>query len=157
MVNARASQQTDYLTNDDPETEPSDDENDANIDGKQMKLVYRRDQYGNRYRNWEQVEDSPSDMILKWVTDPSTGRQYKQYVPAVNKARQSEIKVQYSRQPVGSSISRRSQGQPHTSRERLPTFVPLSTSEKEGKPESKSNIVDWARKCPVLWADKLNA
>ena len=45
LASARVCQQTDYLTNDDPETEPSDDENDANIDGKQMKLVYRRYKY----------------------------------------------------------------------------------------------------------------
>ena len=39
--------------------------------------------------------------------------------------------------------------------ERAPTFVPLPISEKGGKGQSKPNIVDWARKCPVLWAEKL--
>jgi hypothetical protein len=54
------------------------------------------------------------------------------------------------------SRSRSSGTRPPQHHERAPTFVSLSNSEKEGKVEKKQTIVDWARKCPVLWAEKVN-
>ena len=128
--------QNDLLTTD-PETDPSDEEE----GGQQLRLVYRRDQDGNKYRAWEPVEDvSP---VYEWVTDVRTGRQYKQEVQSDHR-----LADQRSR-----SVGHRSSLQQQTIHERTSTFVSVSKAEKEGKNES---IVEWARKCPVLWAGKVN-
>ena len=123
------------LLTEDPETDPSDEEE----VGKQMKLVYRRDQNGFKYRAWEAVEIKHHQVVYEWVTDERTGRQYKQPVHG-----------------QGSSQSRSAVTHHPRKHERTPTFVSLSNSEKEGKIEKKSTIIDWARKCPVLWAEKVN-
>ena len=137
----------DYLTNDDPLTEPSGDESDDLGEDQQLRLVYRRDKYGQKYRSLEKVPvvEVPAEHVLKWVTDPTSGRQYKKYVPI------------RSSSGLPDHQDTRQARQSHLSRERMAAFVPLTTSEKEGKPESKSSIVDWAKKCPVLWADKVSA
>ena len=128
--------QNDLLMND-PETDPSDEED----VGQQCRLVYRRDQDGRKYRAWEPVaEVSP---IYEWVTDERTGRQYRELV-------QSGHRMSDQR---SSSVGHRSSLQQQTNHERTPTFVSVSKAEKEGKSES---IVEWARKCPVLWAEKVN-
>ena len=58
-----------------------------------------------------------------------------------------------SRDHRSSSANIRHTRQQHL--ERAPSFLSLSESGKEGKNEKKETIVDWARKCPVLWAEKL--
>ena len=128
--------QKDLLTTD-PETDPSDEED----VGQQLRLVYRRDQDGNRYRVWEPVEDASP--VYEWVTDVRTGRQYKQLVQS------DHIRADQRSRSAG----HRSSLQQQTIHERSPTFVSVSKAEKEGKSES---IVEWARKCPVLWAEKVN-
>ena len=121
---------------------------------QQHWLVYRRDIHGQKYRSWEKI---PADHVLKWVTDSPTGRQYKEYVPVRSRPTGRQQDLSGLGQLSATSRTRQSQAAGSMSRERRPTFVQIPTSEKEGKVDSKPTIVDWARKCPVLWADKVNS
>ena len=137
------------LLSEDPQTDPSDEEE----EGQTMKLVYRRDQHGQKYRTWEPVRVETSPAIFEWVTDARTGRQYKQQMQADHSSHQQELRGHRS----GSfTAGMRSSHHQQVSYERTPTFVSIPNSEKEGKSEAKQSIVDWARKCPVLWAEKVN-
>ena len=139
----RRVKQVDLLTAD-PETDPSDEE-----ECQQMRLVYRRDKQGMKYREWEPVTvESP--IVYDWVTDPQTGRQYRKQIVPASAASHSSASVHQS-----SATAARSRPAPNHL-ERGPTFVSLGGSEREGKSETKQTIVDWARKCPVLWAEKVS-
>jgi hypothetical protein len=52
--------QMDLLTSD-PETDPSDEEESS----QQMRLVYRRDQNGYKYRTWEPVQDKQPQVVYE--------------------------------------------------------------------------------------------
>ena len=131
----------------DPETDPSDEED----FGQQMRLVYRRDKNGMKYRTWEPVQEEQPRVVYEWVTDERTGRQYKQPVVSERPAHSIGPGLRDHRSSSASNRHAR-----HQHLERAPTFLSLSDSGKEGKSEKKETIVDWARKCPVLWAEKLN-
>ena len=130
-------QQVDLLSAD-PETDPSDEEDPC----QEMRLVYRRDKNGMKYRNWEPVQVEEPAVVYEWMTDKRTGRQYKQPVA------QSRVRAHRSCSSSARTI-------PSKYHERGPTFLSLPNSEKEGKVEKKQSVVDWARKCPVLWAEKV--
>ena len=133
--------QMDLLTAD-PETDPSDEEESS----QQMRLVYRRDQNGYKYRTWEPVQDKQPQVVYEWVTDERTGRQYKQPV-------QSQVSSQSQRFDQRNS-SHSVVTRPPKHHERAPTFVSLTNSEKEGKVEKKPTIIDWAEKVNF---DSMNA
>ena len=141
----QAGRRADLLTGD-PETDPSDEED----MGQQLRLVYRRDKNGLKYRAWEPVQEEQPHVVYEWVTDERTGRQYKQPVVSERPAPSHGSGLRDHRNSSVSSQQTRQQ-----LLERAPTFLSLSDSGKEGKSESKQTIVDWARKCPVLWAEKL--
>ena len=124
------------LLSGDPLTDPSDEEEDE----YKMKLVYRRDQHGQKYRTWEPVQEESPQVVYEWVSDARTGREYKRQVQVDRSSSTSNTRVRSSHQQL----------------ERTPTFVSISKPEKEGKSETVPNIVDWARKCPVLWAEKVS-
>jgi hypothetical protein len=151
------------LLSDDPLTEPSDDEE---VDENCLRLVYRRDENGRKYRSWEPFKSvSEPETTFAWFLDPVTGREYKE---AVNNGRQpskqavtvgksckadrlsrpTHVPGAASQQPAGAAALSRT--------ERVPTFVPLPAADKEGKTEKISSIVEWGRMCPVLWAEKIN-
>ena len=134
--------QVDLLTAD-PESDPSDEE-----ECQQMRLVYRRDKQGMKYREWEPVTVESPPVVYDWVTDPQTGRQYKKQIVPVSAA-------SHNNGHHSSTNAARSRPAPNHL-ERGPTFVSLGGSEREGKNETKQSIVDWARKCPVLWAEKVS-
>ena len=134
--------QVDYLTGD-PESDPSDEEDHC----QELRLVYRRDKNGIKYRNWEPAQVEEPKVLYEWVTDVRSGRQYKRPVASKSQGRAHRS---------CSSSARFIPPQPQQNLERAPTFFSLSNSEREGKSEKTQNIVDWAKKCPVLWAEKVN-
>ena len=157
----------------DPLSEPSDSEEESN---QPVILVYRRDKFGNKYRCFEpylahQGVASPSAIKNTWVTDPVTGREYKQAVtvnPGTNSHGQhrqsgssSHIKhtdhrVESETPGTGFRKGMRSPSRSGDRRsDRLPGIIPLDT--KEGRSDDKKSvtIVDWARNCPVTYAEKV--
>ena len=103
-----------------------------------------------KYRAWEPVQEEQPSVVYKWVTDERTGRPYKQTVLSKTPAHSHGSGLREHRSSSASNRHARKQNL-----ERVPTFLYLSDSGKEGMSEKKETIVDWARKCPVMWAEKL--
>ena len=156
----------------DPVTEPSSSDEESY---QPMILVCRRDKYGNKYRCYEpyrQVQKAHcevSPVQYTWVTDPSTGRQYKQPVPKKSSSSPSNFKSKrqsphykgrnLSNQHVtlrsGGSREIRTPTTNTAATDHVPGIAPLE--QREGKAcDSKSlSIVDWARNCPIACAEKI--
>ena len=157
----------------DPPTDPSSSEDES---GQPVILVYRRDKNGLKYRSYEPYHvDSGTvsrDKHVKyaWVTDPETGREYKQAVPS-KPAKSSKQLVSGSGHHITRHVDHRaasetpetghrrgmrspSRSQQHVS-ERVPGIVPLQ--DKEGKSDDRKTltITDWAKNCPVAYAEKI--
>ena len=139
----------------DPLTSSSEEE-----DVQPMVLVNRRDSNGVKYRCFEkasQVKES-----VQWVTDPTTGRQYRQALPSTASSRssaQSRGHTDHRRDTAspgtGCSLGSRTPAFSSRQQERVPGIIPLK--EKEGKLDDRKapSIVDWAKNCPVTYAEKI--
>jgi hypothetical protein len=153
----------------DPLTEPSDSEDESS---QPVILVYRRDKDGNKYRCYEpylanQDQASPSAVKHFWVTDPVTGREYKQAVTAKpgnikrdqyqsGHQRFTDHRLESETPGTGYRHGMRSPSRTRTRKsDRVPGIIPLDT--KEGRSDDKKavTIVDWARNCPVTYAEKV--
>ena len=151
------------LLTDDPLTEPSDEEEDVE---NCLRLVYRRDENGRKYRSWEPFKSvAEPETTFAWFLDPVTGREYKEAVhndrhlsrhgATAGKSCKTDRSSRAAHAPgYASQLPARSAAP--TPAERVPTFVPLRPADKEGKTEKISSIVEWGRLCPVLWAEKIN-
>ena len=122
-----------------------------------MVLVYRRDKNGIKYRTYE-----PAEGQQLWVKDPKTGREYKQpksSKPTSSvKSHQSFVDHRQSSQTPGTGYRqgvRSPAGHALQQQDRFPGIIALE--EREGKQSDKSNptILDWAKNCPVTYAEKL--
>ena len=169
--NPLQSQQADLLGDDDPLTDASEEDDEA---GQQFVLTYRRDAQGHKYRTYEPVIAEPSpepeiEPVFGWFTDPKSGRQYKKQIygskptQSIKQVKPTSASSQAQGQRSGSFSERRStqtrssSDRQTTVHERTAAFVPLGAPEKEGKADQKMSIVDWVKKCPVLWADKVKS
>ena len=154
-------QQCPDLMTDDPLTEPSDDEENS---GECLRLVYRRDKFGRKYRTWEPFQATPEpEPAYAWFFDPKTGREYRKEVPSSRQQPQQGFPgEQLSRSNCSNTVGLPARGTQFATRrneasiERVATFVPLQSGDKEGKTEKNPSIVEWGRRCPVLWAEKIN-
>ena len=148
-----------------------------------MILVYRRDRNGTKYRSLEpaslhtnstQVQKSSGShgQQYTWVKDPETGREYRHAVPAKPSKKKQQVRTDVTYQQCKpyhvdhrTSSETPGTGYKHGSRtplqcapnlqDRFPGIIPLE--EKEGKSTDKKSptILDWAKNCPVTYAEKL--
>lgn len=133
-----------------------------------MILVYRRDKNGKKYRIWEPYHSrqEPATHKYNWVTDPDTGREYKekaatktvvekQTLHSKANSRYSDHRRASETPSTGHNRGVRSPAHNSNTREdRVPGIIPLDS--KEGKPdEKKAAIIDWIRNCPVNYAEKI--
>ena len=134
----------------DDTTGPSSSEDESS---QPVILVYRRDANGVKYRTYEpylRAEPVQTVQQYVWKTDPESGRQYKQPVGRNSK---HPGNTRLAQTPAfGFKSGEHSPSSPRRGPEHVPGIIPLS--EKEGKKESLA-IVDWARNCPVAYAEKI--
>ena len=154
-VYAKHSRHTVHHPVQDPLTSSSEEEDD-----EPMVLVYRRDSKGVKYRCFEkasQVKES-----VQWVTDPNTGRQYRQVLPIAALSRSSaqsgghtDHRRDTASPGTGYSLGSRTPAVSSRQQERVPGIIPLK--EKEGKMDDRKSpsILDWAKNCPVTYAEKI--
>ena len=154
------------LLGDDPLTDASEDDDEEA--GQQFILTYRRDEHGNKYRTYDPVlaEASPEPEIkpvFAWFTDPQSGRQYKKQInkckltQARSKSQVSLLRSQSHERGSFSTQARSASLRPKAVTERTPAFIPLAAPEREGKPDQNPLLIDWVKKCPVMWADKIKS
>ena len=160
----QSSQNASKLAALDPVSEPSDDEDELS---KPVILVYRRDKSGKKYRSYEpylpQQDSSSSPAVAyKWVTDPTTGREYKKSVkvqPSQTQSRQfkhADHRVGTETPCTGFRRGVRSPSRPAASKsDRLPGIIPLDNKEGRSEDRKSPSVVDWARNCPVTYAEKV--
>ena len=156
----------------DPPTDPYGSEEESS---QPVILVYRRDQYGIKYRSYEpyktvqQSSGSGKPTHYAWVTDPATGREYKRAVSASP----PPVPRQYSRSAdqhnTGhdrhySSVTPQAGGRrgvrtpSHTrpsATDRIPVIVALENRDGKHSDSKIPTVVDWARNCPVAYTEKI--
>ena len=156
----------------DPLTDSDDSDEDVE---EEMVLVHRRDKNGYKYRVWEPVKHNTQQYV--WEKDSSTGREYKRTVTNSSDRHSRPIPAKSSAKPSGSvsampglvdhrvvsvtpasghNQGRRSPPVRKTqAQDRFPGIYPLN--EKQGNIDDKKSptIIDWARNCPVTYAEKL--
>ena len=148
-------------------TDPSSSEEES----QPVILVYRRDKHGKKYRNWEPYltkQESTTSHKYTWVTDPVTGREYKEKVsakPAEQRQTQPQVSKSSSKYLDHRTVSetpstgykkgvRSPAHDSHVNQDRVPGIIPLDS--REGKPdEKKATTIDWIRNCPVNYAEKI--
>ena len=155
----------------DPITDPSSSSEDEA--GHTMVLVYRRDKFGVKYRTYEPVQVDDQAVKYAWITDPKTGRAYKQAVPSKlpsNKHSQVHTAASSHQQPPRHLDHRIESGTPahgyrrgmrspvpstHQHSERVPGIVPLEDRDGKSVDRKTTTILDWAKNCPVTYAEKI--
>ena len=155
----------------DPITEPSSSSEDET--GQTMVLVYRRDEFGVKYRTYEPVQVDDQAVQYAWITDPNTGRAYKQAVqskPPPNKHTQVHTAASSHQQAPRHLDHRIESGTPEYGyrrgmrspvsnrrqhNERVPGIVPLEDKDGKSVDSKTTTILDWAKNCPVTYAEKI--
>ena len=139
------------------------------------RLMWRRDEFGEKYFTQERIPTSEVETVQVYVCDEGSGRWYRQTVPkaSLDKPDNSSLKPGNNfttavpvyadhRHQVVSPIPVVKQGiktpvllAGQTQAGRLPGIVPLET-EKQGKDTKLPDRMQWARSCPVDWTSRVS-